>query len=71
VVEDGVTGLLHPFGDITAMAADLDRLVDNRASARTLGREGRKRAESRFTAAQIVPQYEALYEEVLSTVPSP
>ena len=71
VVEDGVTGLLHPFGDITAMAADLDRLADNRASARTLGREGRKRAESRFTAAQIVPQYEALYEEVLSTVPSP
>lgn len=68
VVDDGVTGHLHRFGDIAGMAADLDRLVDDRASAQQLGAAGRKCAESRFTAAQIVPQYEALYEQVLATV---
>jgi N-acetyl-alpha-D-glucosaminyl L-malate synthase BshA len=63
VVVDGVTGFLCPPDDVEAMAeaslrllADLDRF---RAAAS-------RHAAERFPAPSIVPQYEALYGEVLA-----
>ncbi len=57
----GDAGYLHDFGDIEAMAATLDSLIESPAAAREVGERGRERAERLFTATQIVPQYEALY----------
>lgn len=48
VVEDGVTGFLVPHGDDAALAAALDRLLDDRALAERMGDAGRERAR-RFT----------------------
>jgi L-malate glycosyltransferase len=64
VVSDA--GSLHRFGDIAGMAAALDKLVESPAAARELGERGRERAECLFTAARVVPQYEALYRGVLA-----
>jgi N-acetyl-alpha-D-glucosaminyl L-malate synthase BshA len=62
----GDTGYLHDFGDVRAMAASLDALIESPAAARTAGDRGRQRAEQLFTADQVVPQYETLYRNVLS-----
>jgi N-acetyl-alpha-D-glucosaminyl L-malate synthase BshA len=56
---------LHPFGDIAAMAGSLDALIDSPEAARQMGESGRQRAETKFTADRVVPQYEALYRTVL------
>ncbi|MGI8437124.1 MAG: N-acetyl-alpha-D-glucosaminyl L-malate synthase BshA [Chthoniobacterales bacterium] len=65
VIRDGETGLLHPFGDTDAMAASLDRLAENPELAQRLGEAGQHDAYEKFSAARIVPQYEALYQRVL------
>ena len=62
----GDTACLHEFGDIAAMASSLDALVDSPDVARQLGERGRARAEKRFTAANIVPRYEAVYRQVIA-----
>ena len=61
----GNVAYLHPFGDITAMAASLDALLESPETAREMGERGRQRAETNFTADRVVPQYEALYRSVL------
>jgi glycosyltransferase involved in cell wall biosynthesis len=46
VVEDGRTGLLVPFGDPSALAAALNRLITHPSLARELGRNGLQRMAS-------------------------
>jgi N-acetyl-alpha-D-glucosaminyl L-malate synthase BshA len=65
VVDDAA--YLHGFGDIAAMASSLDALVESPDVARKLGERGRARAEKYFTAANIVPQYEAVYRQVIAS----
>jgi N-acetyl-alpha-D-glucosaminyl L-malate synthase BshA len=62
----GDAGYLHEFGDVAAMAAALDALVDSPESAKKLGARGSERAAKMFTAGVVVPQYEALYRAVLA-----
>jgi N-acetyl-alpha-D-glucosaminyl L-malate synthase BshA len=68
VVDDAA--YLHEFGDTAAMASSLDALVESPDVARKLGERGRARAEKYFTAANIVPQYEAVYREVIASAHS-
>jgi colanic acid/amylovoran biosynthesis glycosyltransferase len=49
IVDDGVTGLLAPAGDAGAIAAGLDRLLQDRGFAAQLGAAARRRAEERFS----------------------
>ncbi len=65
VIQDGVTGILEPPGSVEAMGRraiellrDPVRYAAMRAAAIARARE--------FSADRIVPQYEALYEEVLA-----
>ena len=46
LVQDGVTGLLVPPGDVTALAAAMNRLLTDSAFASALGAAGRERAAS-------------------------
>jgi N-acetyl-alpha-D-glucosaminyl L-malate synthase BshA len=62
----GDAGSLHNFGDITGMAAALDLLARSPDAAHRMGERGRTRAEARFSAANIVPQYESVYRRVTS-----
>jgi N-acetyl-alpha-D-glucosaminyl L-malate synthase BshA len=64
----GDTAYLHEFGDTAAMASSLDALVDSPEVARQMGERGRARAEKQFTAARIVPQYEAVYRQIMASV---
>ena len=66
VVEDGVSGFLHEPTDIQGMAASLIRVVTDQAFRDQMGAAGRRVAIERFSAARIVPMYEAAYEALVT-----
>jgi N-acetyl-alpha-D-glucosaminyl L-malate synthase BshA len=61
VVQDGVTGLLFPVGEIAGMAAGAIDLLRDRAVWAEMSAAGAADARARFSRDAIVPQYEALY----------
>jgi N-acetyl-alpha-D-glucosaminyl L-malate synthase BshA len=62
----GEAGLLHEFGDAEALARSLDSVSRSPEEAAEMGRRGQDRARKLFTAAKVVPQYEALYRKVVA-----
>jgi N-acetyl-alpha-D-glucosaminyl L-malate synthase BshA len=64
VIEDNVTGLLAPFGDVDAYAGAVTDLIRDPARRKALGNAAQQRAREQFSADAIVPRYEALYERV-------
>jgi mannosyltransferase len=64
VVEDGVTGVLTPSGDVDALVAALEPLMRDPASAAAMGERGRARVLAKFSldaeAAAIAEVYLAL-----------
>lgn len=66
VVEHGVTGGLCEVGDIETMAAYGIDVLSHPEKARKMGRAGRERVLKYFRQDAIVPQYEAVYAEVLA-----
>ena len=62
VIDDGVTGFLHPPDDIDGMAASIVRLLHDQALHARVVAAARASAFERFSAARIVPMYEAAYE---------
>ncbi len=48
-VEDGVTGLLVPAGDVEALRAALERLLGDPELRRRLGEAARERARERWS----------------------
>lgn len=65
LVDDGVSGYLHPSRDSDAIAAALVKALENPARARALGEAGRARFEARFTNEAMVAAWFACYEEYL------
>jgi N-acetyl-alpha-D-glucosaminyl L-malate synthase BshA len=66
VVEDGVSGFLHEPADAEGMAASLNRIVTDQALRDRMGAAGRRVAIERFSAARVVPMYEAAYEALVT-----
>jgi starch synthase len=64
VIEDGITGVLHPPDDLGAMADSAVHLLTDRAAHQLMAREGRWAATYRFCVSEVVPLYEALYREL-------
>lgn len=64
VTVSGETGLLAPFGDTAALAGAVQALLADPARRAALGRAAQKRARDGFSAAAIIPRYEALYRRV-------
>jgi len=64
VVLSGETGRLVPFGDTAALTHAVESLLADRESRTALGRAAQTRARTLFSAAAIVPRYEALYRQV-------
>jgi len=64
VVEDGVTGVLTPTGDVDALVAALEPLMRDPAAAAAMGERGRARVLEKFSldaeAAAIAKVYRAL-----------
>jgi glycosyltransferase involved in cell wall biosynthesis len=65
VVMDGVTGLLVPPQDPSALAQAIERLLRDPDLRRTMGRAGRRRVEQHFDVRETVRQVEDLYETLL------
>ncbi len=65
VIEDGVTGWLHPVGDVEAMAASGARALEDGDVWMAASKAARERAVERFAADRVVPKYESFYEEIL------
>ena len=66
LVEDGVTGILCPPDDLTAMANASIRLLTDDKLHQRMAQASRKRAVERFADTKIIPLYEAYYDEILA-----
>lgn len=64
VVEDGVTGSLHPVGDVKAMGAAALKLIRDQAHWQGQSDAAIARAKAHFGIDDVVSQYEALYQTV-------
>jgi len=65
VVEDGVTGLLYPYGNLDALATALDGLLGDAAERARMGERGRERVERLFTWDSVVDRLLGLYAELI------
>jgi N-acetyl-alpha-D-glucosaminyl L-malate synthase BshA len=68
VVVDRVTGFLHPPDDVLGMAESAIAILSDPAAHARMAAEAARLAVDRFSAARIVPQYEALYESTLRRI---
>lgn len=59
-------GLVVPIGDVPALAAAMDRMLDDPDEARALGVRGRARMVGRYDIGILVAQHEALYRDLLA-----
>jgi N-acetyl-alpha-D-glucosaminyl L-malate synthase BshA len=66
LIDDGVTGLLYPVGDVEAMAAGAVGLLTDRSRLEAMREAGRKTAQERFCSSLVVPHYVKYYEQVLN-----
>lgn len=67
VVETGKSGLLVSFGDADGLARAMESLITQPARRRAMGKAAKARARALFSAAKIIPRYEALYRRVCAT----
>ncbi len=65
LIDDGVTGLLYPVGEVDAMAAGALSLLNDPPRLKAMGEAARKAAQKRFCANLVVPKYLRFYEQVL------
>ena len=65
LIDDGVTGLLYPVGNVEDMAAGAIGLLKDRDRLDTMRDAARKEAQRRFCATLVVPKYVKFYESML------
>jgi L-malate glycosyltransferase len=65
VVRDGETGLLVPPRDPAALAAAIQRLLEDEPLRQAMSRAARQDAETRFRPEPAVDRFEAIYREVV------
>jgi glycosyltransferase involved in cell wall biosynthesis len=66
IVKDEITGIAVPPGDPVALAAALQRLIDDPELAARLGQAGRLAAHQ-YSLEVVVPRVEAAYRQVLAS----
>lgn len=68
LIEEGVTGLLFPFGDVDACARQISALLADRARARAMG-EAASRAVEQYSLREVFPKVMEQYGKILTPVP--
>lgn len=63
-IEDGVSGLLVPVGDPTALAARIRELAGDRARRESLGRAARARIDEHFTSERMLDRCEMILRAI-------
>jgi glycosyltransferase involved in cell wall biosynthesis len=66
VVDEGVNGLLAPFGDVAALAAAVEALLADEALAGRLGENGRAKVDSEYNWDAVAERVHAHYDDILS-----
>jgi phosphatidylinositol alpha-1,6-mannosyltransferase len=66
IVEDGVTGLLLPHGDVERLAEALESLLNNPSRAKEMGARGKDRLAKLFSFAQFQLHLTQILENVLA-----
>lgn len=64
LIQNGVSGFLFPPGDREALAAHLERLIDDTAKRTSLGEAARKKIEEQFSWKVVSEQYKKLFQEL-------
>ena len=70
LIEEGVTGLLFPVGDVEGMATGALSLLNNPSRLNEMREAARKDAQKRFCSTLVVPQYVRYYEQILEQSPA-
>ena len=70
LIDDGITGFLHPPDDLDGMARSALRLLTDEALRARVTGAGRRVATERFCDTIVVPRYEKFYEETLARTPA-
>jgi glycosyltransferase involved in cell wall biosynthesis len=65
LIDDGITGLLYPVGDVKGMSEGALGLLGDKARLEAMRVAARKTAQQRFCATLVVPQYVRYYEAVM------
>ena len=63
IITDGEDGFLVPPGDVRTLARRVQRLMDDESLRRSMGAEARRNIR-RFSPAQVMAQWEALFAEL-------
>jgi glycosyltransferase involved in cell wall biosynthesis len=66
VVRDGENGFIVPSRDVDAFTARLDRLLRDRALARSLGQAGRERVSAVWTVETMLERLDLMYQRLAS-----
>lgn len=67
VNQHGLTGLVVPPEDPSALAQAINQLMDNPVQARTMGEQARQRYETQFAPHVMADGYNAIYQQLLSS----
>jgi glycosyltransferase involved in cell wall biosynthesis len=67
VIESEAIGLLAPFGDAQALAADVGSLLNDPSRRRAMGERGRRHVVARYGIDRLVDDIDRLYRELLET----
>ena len=67
VITHDQTGFLHDLDDLAGMAESASRLLTNTDLHQRIATSGWREVHERFCADEIVPKYEAYYEDVMAT----
>lgn len=65
LVEDGVSGFLVPPGDVSALSAGVERILESPELALRLGAQGRAACRTRWNVEAMVDAHIKLYRRVL------
>ncbi len=65
LIDDQLTGLLFPIGDVEAMASAAIHLLRDQPRLATMADAARKTAQDRFCTTRIIPLYEEYYQRIL------
>ena len=66
LVRPGVTGRLHPPGDVEALAREIGGLWDDPAECARMGREAKRWSDAEFDHGRFYDSLMAIYREVLA-----
>lgn len=65
IVDDGITGLLYPYGDTAALADRMKELIDRRADIPVMAARGRQRVMDHFLSTKNTTEVYEIYKTLV------